>query len=78
MGDMVLICVTVFKGRNKPQSRWENSEYVVEWQPYLYLPVYVVCSIGGEGCSCTLHQNYLLPMSNNLEQGEMDTAVHQL
>ena len=45
MGDMVLVHVTTFKGRHKIQSRWENREYVVEWQPYPNLPVYVVCFI---------------------------------
>ena len=29
MGDMVLVCVTNFKGRHKILSRWENREY---WQ----------------------------------------------
>ena len=30
VGDMVLICVTAFKGCHKIQNRWENREYVVE------------------------------------------------
>ena len=46
--EMVLIHVTIFKGQHKIQNRWENREYVVEWQPYLNLPVYVVHPIGGE------------------------------
>ena len=69
MGKTVLVHVTAFKG--KIQSRWENREYVVEWQPYANLPVYVVCPIDGEGCSCTLHRNYLLPINHNLESGRM-------
>ena len=44
MGDMVLVCVTAF-----------NREYVVEQQPYPNLPVYMVCPIGREGHSHTLH-----------------------
>ena len=67
MGDMVLVHVTAFKGRNKIQSRWENREYVVEWQLYPNLPVYVVHPIDGEGHSHTIHRNYLLPISNILE-----------
>ena len=29
VGDMVLVCVTAFKGHHKMQDRWENREYVV-------------------------------------------------
>ena len=75
MGDMVLVCVTAFKGRHKIQSRWENMEYVVEWLPYPNLPVYVVHLIDGEGSSHTLHQNFLLPISHNLEQEEGENVV---
>ena len=54
------------------QNRWENSEYVVEKQPYPDLPVYVVCPRDGEGHSRTLHRNYLLPISSNMGQDETD------
>ena len=67
---MVLICVTAFNGRHKIQSRWENTEYVVEQHPYTNLPVYVVHPIDGGGHSHTLHRKYLLPISNNLEKEE--------
>ena len=70
-----LVCVTTFNGRHKIHSRWENREYVVEWQPYPNLPVYVVYPIDGEGHSHTLHRNYLLPFSNNLEQEEGENAM---
>ena len=36
-----------------------------EKQPYPNLPVYVVCPRDGEGCSQTLHRNYLLPINSN-------------
>ena len=49
--DMVLVCVTAFKGHHKMQDRWENREYVVEKQPYPNLPVYVVCPRDGEGAA---------------------------
>ena len=75
MGDMVLVCVTAFKGHHKIQDQWENREYVVEKWPYPNVPVYVVCPRDGEGHSQTLHRNYLLPISPNLEQGEMDKPV---
>ena len=75
MGDMAIVCVTAFKGMHKIQSRLENKEYVVEQQPYLNLPVYMVCPIDGEGHSHTLQRNYLLPISNNLEQGEWENSV---
>ena len=77
MGDMVLVCVTTFKGRHKIQSRWENSEYVVEQQPYPNLSVCVVCPIDGEGCSHTLHWNFLLLTSHNLEQEQCENVVER-
>ena len=57
------------------QDLWENREYIVEKQPYCNVLVYVVCPRDGEGCSQTLHRNYLLPISPNLEQSEMDKPV---
>ena len=48
----------------------------MEWWPYLNLPVYMVCPRDGEGHSWTLHRNYLLPISNNLEQvGDEDSVA---
>ena len=44
----------------------------MEKQPYPNVPVYMVCPRDGEGCSWTLHRNYLLPINPNLEQSEMD------
>ena len=72
---MVLVCVTAFKGHHKMQDWWENREYIVEKQPYPNVPVYVVHPRDGEGCSQTLHRNYLLPISPNLEQSELDKPV---
>ena len=72
---MVLVHVTMFKGCHKMQDWWENREYVVEKQPYPNVPVYVVCHRDREGCSQTLHRNYLLPISPNLEQSEMEKPV---
>ena len=40
----------------------------MEQWPYPTLPVYVVHPRDGEGHSQALHRNYLLPISNNLEQ----------
>ena len=70
--DTVLVHVTTFKGWHKMQDRWENREYVVEKWPYPDLPVYVECPRDGEGHSQTLHRNYLLPISSNMEQDETD------
>ena len=75
IGDTVLVHVTAFKGHHKMQDQWENREYVVEKWLYPSVPVYVVCPRDGEGCSQTLHRNYLLPISPNLEQGELDESV---
>ena len=47
----------------------------MEKQPYPNVPVYVVHPRDGEGCSQTLHRNYLLPINPNLEQGKMDEPV---
>ena len=44
----------------------------MERWPYPNLPVYVVHPRDGEGCSWTLHRNYLLPINSNLEQGKKD------
>ena len=41
--DMVLVCVTTFKGQHKDTESVGNREYVVEWWPHPNLPVYVVC-----------------------------------
>ena len=70
VGDMVLVHVTTFKGHHKMEDRWENRKYVVEKQPYPNIPVYVVCPRDGEGCSCILHRNYLLPINSNMGQGK--------
>ena len=75
VGDMVLVCVTAFKGCHKMQDQWENREYVVEKWPYPNVPVYVVCPRDREGCSQALHRNYLLPINPNLEQSKMDKPV---
>ena len=48
---------------------------MVEWQPYPNLPVYVVHPIHRDGYGHTLHRNNLLPISNNLEQGEGANSV---
>ena len=37
--------------------------------------MYVVHPRDGEGCSWTLHRNYLLPISNNLGQAENENSV---
>ena len=74
-GDTVLVHVTTFKGWHKIQNKWENREYIVEWQPYATFPVYVVCPREGEGCSQTLHRNYVVPISTNLEQAEDENPV---
>ena len=73
--DTVLVHVTTSKGCHKMQDWWENREYVVGKWPYPNVQVYVVCPRDGEGCSQTLHRNYLLPISPNLEQSEMDKTV---
>ena len=75
VGDMVLVCVTDFKGHRKIQDRWENREYVMEKEPYPNVPVYVVYPRDGEGHSQTLHRNYLLPISSNLQQGKKDEPM---
>ena len=63
------------KGYHKFQDHWKNREYVVEKWPYPNVPVYVVCPRDREGCSQTLHGNYLLPIGSNLEQDEEDASV---
>ena len=48
---------------------------MVERQPHPKVPVYVVQPRDQEGCSQALHNNYLLPISPNLEQVGDDTPV---
>ena len=72
---MVLVHVTAFKGHHKIQGRWENRECVVEKQPYPNVPVYVVCPRDGQGCSQTLHRNYLLPINSNIGQSKKDAPM---
>ena len=60
------------------QDRWENREYVVEKWTYPNLPVYVVCPRDGEGCSQTLHRNYLLPINSNMGQDETDGSKERV
>ena len=74
MEGMVLVHVTTFNGRHKFQIRWKNREYVVEQQPYQNLLVYVVHPTDGGGAAVPT-QNYLLPISNNLEQEEGENSV---
>ena len=75
VGDMVLVHVTTFKGHHKFQDRWEIKEHVVEKWPCPNVPVYVVCPRDMEGCSWTLHGNYLLPINSNMEQGKTDKPM---
>ena len=66
--DIVLVCVITFKGCHKIQDGWENREYVVKKWPYPNVLFYVVCPRDGEGCSRTLHRNYLHPIKSNIGQ----------
>ena len=63
---------------DKIKNQWENREYVVEWWAYPNLPVYVVHPRDGEGNSQTLHRNYLLSISNNLEQVGNENLVAEV
>ena len=73
--NIVLVHVITFKGHHKIQDRCENREYVVEKWPYPNVPVYVVCLRDGDGCSWTLHRNYLLPINSNIGQDEKDAPM---
>ena len=76
--DTVLVHVTTFKGCHKIQDRWENREYAVERWHYPSVQVYGVCPRDGEGCSLTLHRNYLLPINPNIEQDEKDKPMSRV
>ena len=47
----------------------------MEKWPCSDVPVYVVHTRDGEGHSQTLHRNYLLPISSNIEQDEKDAPM---
>ena len=72
---MVLVHVSAFKGHHKIQDRWENREYVMEKWPCPNVPIYVACPRDGEGCSWSLHGNYLLPISPSIGQDGKDEPV---
>ena len=76
--DMVLVCVTAFKGHHKMQDRSENREYVVEKWPYPNIPVYLVHPRDREGHSWTLNRNYLLPINSNMGQDEADGSEERV
>ena len=78
LGTWSLVCVTAFKGHHKIHDQWKNREYVVERWPFPNVPVYVACPRDGEGCSWTLHRNYLLPISSNIDQDEKDAPVAEV
>ena len=74
--DMVLVCVTAFRGHHKIQDRWENREYVVEKWPYPNMGQFKWYAPGmGKGTAGTLHRNYLLPINSNIKQGETDKPM---
>ena len=52
-----------------------KREYVVEKQPYPDVPVYGECLRDGEGCSLTLHRNYLLPINSDIGQDKKDVLM---
>ena len=47
----------------------------MEKWPYPNVPVYVVCPRDREGCSQTLHRNYLLPINSNIGQDDKDAPM---
>ena len=47
---------------------WWNSSSIQTYQYMWYVQ-------DGEGCSNTLHRNYLFPISNNLEQEACENTV---
>ena len=50
----------------------------MEKQPYPNIPVYVVHPTDGERHRWALHRNYLLPISDNLEQAELKIPWRKL
>ena len=73
--DTVLEHVSTFEGQEKIQNRQDNTDYVVEWQHYPDLPIYVVHPIDRKGCSYIQHRNNLLPINNNFENRESVKSV---
>ena len=67
VGDMVLVCVTTLRAVTKSRTYGRIGNFV-EKLSYPNVPVYVVCPRDGEGCNCTLHRNYLLPINSNIGQ----------
>ena len=64
-GEMVLVCITTYKGQHKIQDHWDNQEHIILRQPYPSVPVYVVVPQGKPDKECTLPHTSLLPLSPN-------------
>ncbi|XP_048248954.1 uncharacterized protein LOC125378132 [Haliotis rufescens] len=62
--DRVLVKKVAFDGKHKLSDKWEEDVYIVIKQPNPSIPVYVVQKERGDGKTCTLHRNLLLPISS--------------
>jgi len=61
-GDRVLVKKLAFEGKHKLADRWLDDVYVVESQPNVDIPVYIVYKEGDRKATKTLHRNHLLPI----------------
>ena len=77
MGDLVLLKMTVFKGKHKIQDHWEKTIYHVEGQPHEGLPVTRTFPVAGIVKMKIVHQNLLLPFGGNIEGGSENEGSWQ-
>ena len=75
--DLVLVQVTVFKGRHKIHDRWEPVDYRVISKNHPNVPVYRIEAISG-GKPRVLYRNLLLPIGQILEDDHADDDEEEL
>jgi transposase InsO family protein len=63
-GDRVLVKALAFEGKHKIADKWEKHAYIVEDQPNVDIPVYIVKPENGKGKKRTLHRKHLLPIGS--------------
>ena len=63
-GDRILVRDLGHKGRHKLANKWEETPYIVDSQPNIDIPVYIVRPELEDRPIRTLHRNHLLPIGS--------------
>ena len=68
MGDLALLKRMAFKGKHKIQDHWEKTIFHVDGKPYVWLLVFRITQVAGEGKVKIVHWNWLLTYEGNIEE----------